>query len=168
MALVAGVTSDQAKLLRWRAERPVLPEALLRVPDAADLLRDRLQEAEKLFADLRGVVTTMLLETMPDPRHKDTRSRARSIVDAGVAASSYFSALERSLPRLLALSAQQCPDQLIEEWNKAMCGPAEKGWTAVSGGLGSNARALRARVRAEAKYFGLLKPLRASRLRRNN
>jgi CRISPR system Cascade subunit CasA len=163
MALVAGVTSDQAKLLRWRAERLVLPEALLRAPDAADLLRDRLREAEKLFADLRGIVTAMLVETMPDPGHKDTRSRARSIIDTGAAAPSYFSALERTLPRLLALSARQCPDQLIEEWNKAMRSAADKAWSAVIVELGNNAPALRARVRAEAKYIGLLKPLRTPR-----
>jgi CRISPR system Cascade subunit CasA len=163
MAMVAGVTSNKAKLLRWRAERLALPEALLRVPDAADLLRDRLREAERLFADLRGLLTAMLVETMPDPGHMDSRSRARSIIDAGAAAPSYFSALERSLPRLLALSSRQCADQLIEDWNKAMCSAADKAWCAVIVELGKNAPALCARAKAEPKYLGLLKPLRTPR-----
>jgi CRISPR system Cascade subunit CasA len=163
MVLVAGVTSDQAKLLRWRSERLVLPEALLGVPDAAGLLRDRLREAESLFTQLRALLTAMLAETMPDPGHKDTRSRARSIIDAGAAAPNYFSTLERSLPRLLALSARQCPDQLIDEWNKAMRFAADKAWSAVILGLGNNVNALRARARAEAKYIGLMKPLRMPR-----
>jgi CRISPR system Cascade subunit CasA len=160
-ALVAGVTSKEAKLLRWRAEGLALPEVLLRVPDAADLLRDRLREAEELFTQLRGILAAMLVEAMPDPGHKDTRSLARSIIDAGPAAPSYFSALERVLPRLLTLSARECPDQLIEEWNKAMRSAADKAWSAVIVEVGNNAPALRARVRAEAKYIGLLKPLRA-------
>jgi CRISPR system Cascade subunit CasA len=160
ISLVAGVTSDQAKILRWRAEHMVLPEVLVRVPNAADLLRDCLREAEDLFSQLRGIVTTMMVEAMPDPNHKDTRSRARSIIDAGAAAPSYFSALERNLPRLLALSAQQCPDRLIEEWHKAMLTAAGSAWSAVIVELGDSALALRARARAEAKYFGLLKPLR--------
>ena len=163
MALVAGVTSDQAKLLRWRADRLMLPDALLRAPDAADLLRDRLREAEELFTDLRRIFTAMLVETMPDPGHKDTRSRARSIINAGAASPRYFSALERTLPRLLALSARQCPDESIEEWHKAMLSAADKAWSSVVVELGNNAPALRARVRAETKYMDLLKSLRAPR-----
>jgi CRISPR system Cascade subunit CasA len=160
MALVAGVASDQAKLLRWRAERLVLPEALLRVTDAADLLRDRLREAESLYSQLRTILSAMLVETMPDPGHKDTRNRARSIIDAGAAAPSYFSALERSLPRLLDLSARQCPDQLIDDWHQAMCRAAGEAWSVTIADLGNSAPALRARVKAEPRYLGLLKPLR--------
>lgn len=159
-ALVTGLASDQAKLLRWRIERLVLPAALLLHADAASYLRDRQGEAEELFSQLRSIAAGMLADTMPDPNHKDTRSRARSIVDNGAAATNYFSTLERSLPRLLAHCAHQQFDQASAHWKAAQLSAAGQAWSAACGQLDSSAAALRARARAEGRYLCLLKPLR--------
>lgn len=160
--LVAGLASNQAKLLRWRAERLLLPTALLTDADAAGQLRDLMRAAEALFADLRGLATAMIADTMPDSGHKDTRSHARSMVDNGAAAASFFSSLERALPRLLALSAGRQFDTAQRHWNGAQQEAARLAWSAVGKQLGDSVAALRARARAEPRLQALLRPLHTS------
>lgn len=158
--MVLGLASDQAKLLRWRAERFLLPQRLLS-QDAAAELRNYLQKAEELFGKLRKTGAAMLAKAMPDSEHKDTRNRARANFDNGPASASYFSCLERHLPRLLDLIAANELDDADAHWNAAQLAAAGDAWEAVCRQLGDNARALRARAQAEPFYFSLIKPLRA-------
>lgn len=58
--LVAGVASDQAKILRWRADSIVLPSGVLLDPDKAQQLGSLLRAAESLFSDIRRLATWML------------------------------------------------------------------------------------------------------------
>ncbi|POZ61046.1 type I-E CRISPR-associated protein Cse1/CasA [Chromobacterium alticapitis] len=158
--LVAGLASDQAKLLRWRAERFVLPCRLLEQAEAADELRDFLRRSEEDFSGLRQAATTLLARSMPDESHKDTRSRARTLLDNGPAAALYFSALERQLPRLLDLIGEARLDEAEAHWNDARHAALEQAWAAVCRQSGTTAKALRAQARAEPVYRALLKPLR--------
>lgn len=99
--LVAGLASDQAKLLRWRSERFTLPATLLSEPEAAEFLRSLLRQAEEIFHRVRGIAAEMVAETLADPGNKDTRSRARDMVHAGPCEAAFFSTAERALPGLL-------------------------------------------------------------------
>src|SRR5665213_3396019 len=65
--LVAGVASDQAKLLRWRMEQVVLPVSLLSDANLADYLRTEVGRAEEVYRNLRAIAAKMLAESMPDP-----------------------------------------------------------------------------------------------------
>src|SRR5690606_12992802 len=60
--LIAGMASDQAKLLRWRAERIELPLPLLADPARAQHLCLLVAQAETLFTALRSLAVGMLAE----------------------------------------------------------------------------------------------------------
>lgn len=155
--LVAGLASDQAKLLRWRMERISLPSALLLEPDKALYLRGRLELAETLFLELRRLASGMLAETLPDPASKDTRARARSLVDAGPLAASYFAAAERALPELLDGIGAGALDEAEFLWRGVLRRSADVAWQQVLAGLGYSSRALRADARYWPRFRGLLK-----------
>lgn len=154
--LVAGLASDQAKLLRWRSEQIALPVALLEQAEKALHLRALVGQADALFSDLRGLATRMLAETLPDPTSKDTRSRARSLLDAGPFAASYFAAAERSLPELLGMVGAGDFDLAGSRWNVALRHSAQGAWSRVVAGLGRSPRALRADARFLPRFHGLL------------
>lgn len=154
--LVAGLASDQAKLLRWRMEQIALPSALLLEPDKALHLRERVAVADALFGELKRLAIGMLAETMPEPNHKDTRSRARSLVESGPLAASYFASAERTLPELLRLIGEGQPEPAEMLWRQAMRQAAEQAWQQLLQELGSSIRALRADARYWPRFRRLL------------
>lgn len=142
--LVAGLASDQAKLLRWRTEQIVLPTALLLEADRALDLTTRVAAAHALNGEMKRLATSMLAETLPTSSSKDTRTRARQILDAGPLSAVFFAEAERALPALLESIANASPDQTDTLWNTALRRAAENAWQAIVVGLGSSAAALRA------------------------
>lgn len=154
--LVAGLASDQAKLLRWRMEQIALPSALLLEPDKALHLRERVAVADALFGELKRLAIGMLAETMPEPNHKDTRSRARSLVESGPLAASYFASAERTLPELLRLIGEGHPEPAEMLWRQALRQAAEQAWQQLLQELGSSIRALRADARYWPRFCRLL------------
>lgn len=158
--MVLGLASDQAKLLRWRVERFALPQRLLAQEEAAEVLRIYFREGEELYGNVRKTAAIMLAKAMPDPDHKDTRSRARAVFDNGPAPGAYFSTLESCLPQLLDLIADSQLDAADAHWGAARLAAAELAWATVCRQLGDSARALRARAQSEPFYLGLIKPLR--------
>lgn len=157
--MVLGLASDQAKLLRWRVECFALPQRLLEQEDAAEVLRAYLREGEELYGNLRKTASVMFAKAMPDPDHKDTRSRARTVFDNGPTAAAYFSTLESCLPQLLELITNNQLDEVDRYWQAAQLTAAEQAWATVCHQLGDSARALRARAQSEPFYLGLIKPL---------
>lgn len=158
--MVLGLACDKAKLLRWRAERFALPQRLLAQEEAAEELREYLREGEELYGNFRKTASIMLAKSMPDPDHKDTRSRARTVLDNGPTAAAYFSTLESRLPQLLDLIADKQLDAADTHWRAARLAAAELAWATVCRQPGDSARALRARAQSEPFYLGLIKPLR--------
>lgn len=157
--LVAGLASDQAKLLRWRAESINLPIALLTDPPAAQQLRQRIQQTEDLFGKLRGIADTMVAHTMPDAEHKDTRSRAKAIVTNGPLAATYYACAERGLPLLMQHLAQADDQAADTHWRYTLVQAVQLAWKALAQSLGQTPAVLRAQARADAKYRHLLRPL---------
>lgn len=158
--LIAGLASDQAKLLRWRLECFTLPADLLLNPDAGLELRQQIRKADDVYFHLRGIASDMVAETMPDPFSKDTRSRARAIVDGGPCAASYFSTAERALPDLMAQVAAEEIDEADTMWRTVLAAAAESAWQATSRSLGKSVAALRAEAVNQSKLRRLLRELR--------
>lgn len=157
--LTAGLASDQAKLLRWRAERIELPHNLLTNPDAAGYLRAQVRFAEEVHAGLRNVFSDMIAQTMPDPKHKDTRSRARDILANGPAAAVFFSTAERALPKLMRQIAKGDIGAVDRDWKAILSEAAHQAWNATRQSLGDSPAVLRADARVWPRFMGLLKTL---------
>jgi CRISPR system Cascade subunit CasA len=152
--LIAGVASNQAKLLRWRSEQIALPAIFLQDASLGVYLREELARAENVYSQIRSISIPMYAETMPDPNHKDTHSRAREIVDAASAASVFFSELERTLPPIMTLIAGGAIDDAYGEWSQCLLHAVKDTWDVLTRNLGQTPAALRAEARA---YFGYKK-----------
>lgn len=154
--LVAGVASDQAKLLRWRSELLVLPVSLLADAEKVQYLRQLVAQVDDLFWRLRKMAVEMMADVLPDPNSKDTRNHARSLLEAGPFTVSYFAAAERALPRAMKLLAGDQPEEAATLWNETLRNSALKSWQQVLAGMGKSARALRSDAKYWPKLHGLL------------
>lgn len=157
--LTAGLASDQAKLLRWRVERLELPKALLTHADAAEFLRLQVRFAEEIHSRLRSLHAGLIAQTMPDPNHKDTKARAKTILANGPAATVFFSAAERALPRLMQQIAAGDFDAADRDWKATLVEAAKQSWTATRRSLGDSPAVLRADARTWPRFSGLLNTL---------
>ncbi|MCZ0377283.1 type I-E CRISPR-associated protein Cse1/CasA, partial [Escherichia coli] len=92
------------------------------------VLRDAVAAAETLFFDLKRLATGLLADTLPDPASKDTRARARSLVESGPLATSYFATAERGLALLLAGLDAGRLEQAHTEWMSTCRRAAECAW----------------------------------------
>lgn len=158
--LVAGLASDKAKLLRWRSERFILPAPLLLNPDAGLQLRLHLKVADDTWFRLRGIAAEMIADTMPDPASKDTRTRARTMLDAGPCAAVYFANAERALPHLMRQIASGDIDDADSQWRDTLAASAQTAWDATYRSLGRSAAAIRAEAQVHFKLRLLLRELR--------
>lgn len=159
--LVGGVSSDQAKLLRWRLEQIALPVSLLTDANLAGGLREEMRRAEEHFWKLRNIATGMLAAVMPDSKHKETMAEARNKLDKGPAAASFFAAIEPALPRLLELIATACLEEAHTFWSEAISTAAWRTWDLIRQGLGQSPSALRAEACAYPRFRALMRPLRS-------
>jgi len=159
--VVAGTASDpvQCKVFRWRAERLELPSVLFTHPDAYRLLRGQVQFAEEVYAGVRRVFADLIAQTMPDPKHKDTRSRARDMLTNGPAASVFFSTAERALPELMRQIAGGEIDAADRDWKAMLIEAANRAWTATRQSLGDSPAVLRADARTWPRFRSVLKTL---------
>lgn len=154
--LIGGLTSDQAKLERWRAEQLVLPISVLRDLDKAQALVERIRRAEEFFNDLRGLAVLMLAETLPDPGRKDTRSRARAILDNSPFMATYFSVAEVGMAGLLGNIAEGCIREADEDWHRVLRRAAESAWRLLVDGTGRSGKALLAVASFFPRFNGLM------------
>lgn len=155
--LVAGLASDQAKLLRWRLEQVVLPQELLVLPDRALELQAGVALAEEVHRQLRHLASDLIAATLPDPSSKDTRNRARSLLDVGPLSPTFFAAAERDLPALMGLIAKDDSDAADALWQGALRDAARLAWDRVLAVLGNSVVALRAEARIGSRLPGLLR-----------
>lgn len=154
--LVAGLASDQAKLLRWRVEHLALPLALLEQPEITRTARDMLEMAETLFASLKGAAVQLIADTLPDSQQKDTRSRARALFDAGPAAPLFFARAERALMTTLA-QLEQDPDVAERQWQQVLKEAALAAWETLLASQGGGARLWRANAKAQPRLWSAIR-----------
>lgn len=155
--LSAGLASDKAKLLRWRVDQIALPPAVLLNVGAATELRAQVRRGEETYARLRGFCTDMAALIQPDPKHKETKAKARNIIDQGPASAVFFSTVERSLPSLIRQIAANDFEAAYEEWNATLTVAAKNAWEAVCRTLGDTPAALRAEAKTWPRFQGWLK-----------
>lgn len=148
-----------AKIVRWRLDQLELPQRLLLDADSAQTLRTEIREAEDFFSKLRSVYADMIALTMPDPRHKDTKARARDILANGPAAAVFFSTAERALPKLMHQIAAGNVDAADRDWKATLVEAAKQSWEATRRSLGDSPAVLRADARTYPRFSGLLKSL---------
>lgn len=157
--LIAGLASDQAKLLRWRSEQIALPALLLADAGLAGYLRMEVKRAEAVYDELRTIAITMIAATMPTATSKDTRARARGVFLAGPAAVLYFASAEQALPRLLHDIANGAGEEAHLHWSESLVQAARDTWDMLRRNLGQTPLALRAEAKASARFFALLRAL---------
>jgi CRISPR system Cascade subunit CasA len=155
VVLAAGVSSNQAKLLRWRMEQVALPLPLLNDPNLANYLRDEIRRAEDSYKKFREIASKMLAETMPDPNRKETREAARTSLDAGPYAATFFATIERDLPRLLKKIAAMEIETVQAMWSEALQKAAMATWDTLRQSMGQSPSALRAEARAYPRFRAL-------------
>lgn len=157
--LAAGLASDQAKLLRWRLEQFTLPDALLAEPDCAKDLRRHMALADELHRQLKQLATTLVAGTMPDPTSKDTRQRARTLVDSGPLTPTFFAGAERQLWPLMAAIADDDAPGADRLWHGALREAAQLAWDRQVAVLGFAVRVLRAEARCIGRLHQLLRQM---------
>lgn len=155
--LVAGLASDQAKLLRWRVEWFSLPQALLAVPERARELRDHIARADEVHRLLRQLTTDLMAQTLPEPNNKETRARARELVDRGPFTPTYFATAERELSALMERIAEDDPAGAEVLWQGALRQAALLAWQRLVSGIGRSAHALKAEALCTPKLHRLLR-----------
>jgi CRISPR system Cascade subunit CasA len=158
--MLAGLCSNKAKLVRWRAELYRLPVSSLSEADLGAAVRNQLQRCDDLFYPLRTLAADLLAQTMPDPSSKDTRARARAVLDASPFGPTFFAAAERRLPRLLALLGTTELAAAHLEWSAALLQAAQGAWAAARAMLGTSGTALRADALTHGRFLALIHPLR--------
>ena len=155
--LVAGVASDQAKLLRWRAEQFTLPQALLVDPEQALGLKANLALCETVHSQLRYWATELQAAVLPDSSSKDAKSRARALVDNGPLSPLYFAAAERSLWSLMEGIGRDALDEADAAWQRGLRLAALRAWDCVVNTVGMSADALRAEARCRRRLLATLR-----------
>ena len=159
LLLIAGVASDQAKILRWRSEQIALPALLLANAGLAGYLRMEVKRAEAVYDQLRTIAVSMIAATMPTATSKDTRARARALFVAGPAAVTFFGSAERALPRLLREIADGTGEEAHLHWSESLLQAARDTWDMLRRNLGQSPLALRAEAKAFPRISGLLRTL---------
>lgn len=157
--LIAGLASDQAKLLRWRCEQVILPAMLLADVQQAAFLRSQMRRAELLHEQICSLAIGMLADTMPASHDKNTRAKARALLDAGALAASFFAVAERALPTLLKLIGAGDGRGAERHWSTSLLQAAEAYWEILRCNLGRSPLAMRAEARAWPRFQGLLRDL---------
>jgi len=154
---VAGLSSDQAKIARWRNERIELPLTIIEDYNKRQSLNNLIGKSEELYSCLRTLATSMIAEMMSDSSHKDTRKRARKILDAGLFTGSYFSRIERRVLELIQFLAKGEFDDAETHWNEVLRGSAIQAWTQLTLSMGLSSLAFRSQVKFEPRFYGILK-----------
>lgn len=158
--LMAGLCSTKAKLVRWRQERHRLPSSSLCQADISAALRSELQRCEGIFDQLHTLAASLITRAMPNAQSKDTRARARAMLEAGPFAATFFTTAERQLPALLQRIASANLSAAHLLWSAALLQAAQSAWAAARGMLGSSAPALRADALTHGKFLEVIQPLR--------
>lgn len=152
--LVAGVASDQAKVLRWRTEQLFLPLRLLEDPASIALLRDFVAQAEELFHVLKTPLVALIQETLPSPSHKDTRKRARAIFENSAVPRGYFSLVEQRFAQVPGLL--HSPDKATAYWTECLREAGHNMWSMALREFGGSPLSLRAAAVCSSRYIGAL------------
>lgn len=155
--IVAGVASDQAKLLRWRVAALTLPQHLASDEGAAQALRQHIQHSEEVFGQIRKVARELFAKMSPDPSSKDTYTRARATVEAGPLAPLYYAALERAVPALVVQLAAGEVEQAHAQWQSASHEATDQAWQGVVRTAGQSSASLRAQAMTYPKLRSILK-----------
>lgn len=101
----------------------------------------------------------MLAAMMPDAKHKDTRARARTLLDNSGFAAIFFAQAERALPSLFQHVVDDDFDAADLHWSRTLVVAAERAWDDVLTFAGRSPAVLRAEARAWPRFRGYVRRL---------
>jgi CRISPR system Cascade subunit CasA len=154
--LIAGLASDQAKLLRWRMERFALPSTLLQRPELATFFKNLVEKSEVVFKALNSVAVKLVAHTMPDPESSETRKRARAYLESGAWGNTYFAHMERALQALLDAIGRCHVDQAQTQWHAAIREASHAAWQLLQQSLGQVASTYIAAAKVQRLFWSVL------------
>ncbi|CAM5788160.1 CRISPR-associated protein CasA/Cse1 [Castellaniella caeni] len=154
---VAGLASDQAKLLRWRLEQVLLPkQLLLNENDVLDFL-EFVQVADALQGALRSVAVRLIAAVLPGGDLRENQSAARQRFEAGQYTTAYFSMVERTLPVVLRRLQEGAWNEARVDWGCALQAAGMQMWSSLLKNQGFAPAALRAQAQQGRYFFGAIK-----------
>lgn len=162
-----GMVNDQAKVVLWRHDRPLVQPALLRDPDLIEDLEILRQEVEHIGRRLRtSVLRVCYLFTVPNTerideaclkRLRSPKPRETDIVEAQALASTidpsaaFWARLEEPFYHLLA-DLPAAPDAAMAHWRETITREASRAFEEACRALGTAPRALRAVARVTPHF----------------
>lgn len=125
--LIAGVSSDQAKILRWQMEIWSLPLNIFTQDERKSEVSRALSLGEIVFELVRKHAIQFTVDVLPASKQKETFFRAKVLFDNGPVLIMYFFFLEQHINEILS---QLSIDVSIarERWNKILHKAASEAW----------------------------------------
>lgn len=154
--LVAGVLSDQAKILNFHLHIISLAKPIFENAGVANVLISCLAQSEDIHRQLKFVASEMVAKTMTDPSNSNTKSAARSVVEAGPLSTTFFVHLERSFTSVMELIGEKRFDEARTLWNQGIRSSAMESWNAAVSHMGGSVDAIRAAAIYTPRMHGVL------------
>ncbi|WP_437877031.1 type I-E CRISPR-associated protein Cse1/CasA [Sorangium sp. So ce513] len=145
-----GLSSSQAAIELWRAERVPLPIRLLTDAGRVDVLRQALRAAHAVANALRSSVWRLASAALASGERSPDKKDVGSLVDRLAAEPRYWSSLGASFDELLRrLGEDEDTEASLSWWKEVARKAARRSLDDAARQLGTNARAFRARALAE-------------------
>jgi hypothetical protein len=147
-----GLSSSQAAIELWRAERMPLPLRLLTDAERLDVLRQSLQAAETVFSALRGSVWVLASTALASGERSPDKKDVGALADRLAAGPRYWAALGAGFDALVrSLGSDEDTEAALSAWTKKACQAARRALDEAARQLGPNGRALQAHALASKK-----------------
>jgi len=161
MGMASGESGGAAKNARWRSERIEVPLSIKGDYDTHNILSDLVNKSEKLHGKLEDLAMDMLTNLLADSHNKEAlkeaRPKAKEVFRSGGFEASYFSVLEKSFPQLMDCLKERDLDAAVEEWGESLRAASQQAWQQLKLSMGFSSRSLRAQVKFEPRFYGVLK-----------
>jgi len=161
MGMASGESGGAAKNARWRSERIEVPLSMKKDYDTHDTLSELVNKSEVLHGKLEKLATDMLANLLADSHNnevlKKVRSKAEEVFKSGDFGASYFSVLEKCFPQLMDCLKEEDLDVAMGKWSEGLRVASEQAWQQLKLSMGFSSRSLRAQVKFEPRFYGVLK-----------
>jgi CRISPR system Cascade subunit CasA len=148
--IVAGQSSDKAKIEYWRLERFDLPQALHGDRHVRKELRDLLGDAEEAERALWSSCAAYARDLLSRGARKPEARDVRAFVSQMPGISTFWSRLEARFHGVLReYTEQKNADDIRRAWLQGVRSALEESWTLHATSDGGDAWAIRARIRGE-------------------
>lgn len=147
-----GLSSSQAAIELWRAERMPLPLGLLTDMERVDVLRQALQVAEDVASALRGSVWVLASTALASGERSPEKKDVGALADRLAAGPRYWATLGAEFDALVrSVGTDEDTEGALSSWKKGARRAALRALDEAARQLGTSGRAFQARALAEKK-----------------